>query len=246
MIEILKKQLECFNDIQFKFDPKLHKYTYDDDPYISVTQFVKKFVNEFDSDYHSKRKASQLGVSQSFILDDWKKNADISTELGTEVHEWIEYYYKQIWKPLPRNLEVINRINKFNKIYAEQLYKLEPLQFETKIFSKKWKIAGTIDALFLYRGKIFIFDWKTNKEITSDNHPKGTYEKMLAPFQDYWANHINEYSIQLSLYSLILEEWGFNVDGAYLVHIGPNNDPAKVHKIVDMREQLKSFLDGSV
>jgi ATP-dependent exoDNAse (exonuclease V) beta subunit len=246
MIELLRKQLECFNDPLFKFDPKLHEYTYNNIPYISVTQFNEKFVKKFDSDYYSKRKADQTGVPQSFILDDWKKTADISTELGTEVHEWIEYYYKQVWKPLPRNLEVINRINKFNKIYAEQLYKLEPLQFETKIFSKKWKIAGTIDALFLYRGKIFIFDWKTNKELTNDKHIKGTYEKMLAPFQGYWANHINEYSIQLSLYSLILEEWGFNVDGAYLVHIGPNDEPAKVHKIVDMREQLKSFLDGSV
>jgi membrane-associated protease RseP (regulator of RpoE activity) len=39
----------------------------------------------------------------------------------------------------------INRINKFNVIYAKHLHKLEPLKFEVRVFSKKWKIAGMID-----------------------------------------------------------------------------------------------------
>ena len=246
MIELLAKQLDCFEDIKFEFDPVAHRYTYEGEPFISVTRFIQQFHKPFEQDYWSKKKAEQAGVPQDWILAEWKKLNDYANEVGTDTHQWIEDYFNQIWKPLPSNLDVIHRINKFNKIYAKQLHKLEPLKFEVRVFSPKWKIAGMIDSLFVYRGKIYILDWKTNKDFTDDNHPKGTYEKLLAPFQDHFKNHLNEYSIQLSLYSLILEEWGFQVGGAYIVHIGPGDEEAELYKVVDMRDNLKLFLNGSI
>jgi len=246
MIELIRNQLECFNDIRFEFDPKLHRYTYEGEPFVSVTRFIQQFHKPFEQDYWSKLKAQQSGVPQDWILAEWKKINDYANEVGTDTHQWIEDYFNQIWKPLPSNLDVIHRINKFNKIYSKKLFKLEPLKFEVRIFSPKWKIAGMIDSLFVYRGKIYILDWKTNKDFTDDNHPKGTYEKLLAPFQDHFKNHLNEYSIQLSLYSLILEEWGFQVGGAYIVHIGPGDEEAELYKVVDMRDNLKLFLNGSI
>jgi ATP-dependent exoDNAse (exonuclease V) beta subunit len=246
MIELLRNQLDCFEDIKFEFDPVAHRYTYEGEPFISVTRFIQQFHKPFEQDYWSKKKAEQAGVPQDWILAEWKKLNDYANEVGTDTHQWIEDYFNQIWKPLPNNLDVIHRINKFNKIYAKQLFKLEPLKFEVRVFSPKWKIAGMIDSLFLYRGKIYILDWKTNKDFTDDNHPKGIYEKLLAPFQDHFKNHLNEYSIQLSLYSLILEEWGFQVGGAYIVHIGPGDEDAELYKVVDMRDNLKLFLNGSI
>lgn len=246
MIELIREQLNCFNDIQFDFDPKLHRYTYQKEPFISVTRFIQQFHKPFEQDYWSKLKADQSGVTQDVILAEWKKLNDYANEVGTDTHQWIEDYFNQIWKPLPVNTDVIHRINKFNKIYAKQLHKLEPLKFEVRVFSPKWKIAGMIDSLFIYRGKIYILDWKTNKDFTDDSHQKGTYEKLLAPFQDHFKNHLNEYSIQLSLYSLILEEWGFQVGGAYIVHIGPGDEDAELYKVIDMRDNLKLFLNGSI
>lgn len=246
MIELLRNQLDCFNDVQFEFDPKLHRYTYEGEPFISVTRFIQQFHKPFEQDYWSKKKAEQAGVPQDWILAEWKKLNDYANEVGTDTHQWIEDYFNQIWKPLPLNPDVLHRINKFNHIYAKHLYKLEPLKFEVRVFSKRWKIAGMIDSLFVYRGKIYILDWKTNKDFTDDNHHKGTYEKLLAPFQDYYKNHLNEYSIQLSMYALILEEWGFQVGGAYIVHIGPGEEDAQMYKVTDMRDNLKLFLDGSI
>lgn len=246
MIELLRNQLDCFEDIKFEFDPVAHRYTYEGEPFISVTRFIQQFHKPFEQDYWSKKKAEQAGVPQDWILAEWKKLNDYANEVGTDTHQWIEDYFNKIWKPLPSNPDVIHRINKFNKIYCKQLHKLEPLKFEVRVFSKKWKIAGMIDSLFVYRGKIYILDWKTNKDFTDDNHPKGTYEKLLAPFQDHFKNHLNEYSIQLSLYSLILEEWGFQVGGAYIVHIGPGDEDAELYKVVDMRDNLKLFLNGSI
>jgi len=246
MIDLLRKQLDCFEDINFEFDPKLHRYTYEGEPFISVTRFIQQFHKPFEQDYWSKKKAEEAGVPQDWILAEWKKLNDYANEVGTDTHQWIEDYFNQIWKPLPLNPDVLHRINKFNHIYAKHLYKLEPLKFEVRVFSKKWKIAGMIDSLFVYRGKIYILDWKTNKDFTDDSHKKGTYEKLLAPFQDYYKNHLNEYSIQLSMYALILEEWGFQIGGAYIVHIGPGDEDAQLYKVVDMRENLKLFLNGSI
>jgi ATP-dependent exoDNAse (exonuclease V) beta subunit len=246
MKEIILEKLEEFNDPDFKFEPKYHKYTYLGDQFISVTKFIQQFHEPFDSDFWSKKKADQRGVDQEVIQNEWKKLNDYANEVGTDTHQWIEDYFNKLWKPIPSNLDLIHRINKFNKIFAQHLHKLEPLKFEVRVFSKKWKIAGMIDSLFLYKGKIFILDWKTNKQFTSDDHPKGKYQKLLEPFEEHYKNHLSEYSIQLSLYSLILEEWGFEIGGAYLVHIGPGDEDAELHKVIDMREKLRMFLDDSV
>jgi len=244
MKDLLLEKLECFNDDEFKFNSKYHKYTYLGQEFTSVTRFIQRFHKPFEQEYWSKKKAEEAGVPQDWILNEWKKLNDYANEVGTETHEWIEDYFNKIWKPLPSNPDVIHRINKFNKIFAKKLHKLEPLKFEVRVFSKKWRIAGMIDSLFIYKGKIYILDWKTNKDFTHDDHPKGKYEKLLEPFQDHYKNHLSEYSIQLSFYALILEEWGFEVGGAYLVHIGPNEEDAVLHKVVDMREKLSNYLNA--
>lgn len=239
MREGILSQLECFNDPNFIFDPKKHKYTYHGETFQSVTQFIQQFKPPFDSDYWSKIKAEERGIPQEEILLEWKYLNNKSTDIGNSIHDWIEKYFKGEYQQLPPNLEKIDRINKFNVIYATHLYKLEPVKFEVRIFSKKWKLAGTIDSIFLYRGKIFILDWKSNKH--DFDNPK-VFNNLLHPFNDLGQTHINEYSIQISLYALILEEWGFDVGGGYLVHIGPNTE-AKIYKIVDLRETLKTYLD---
>ena len=243
MRDFLLNKLECFKDPDFIFDPGLHKYTYHGDVFQSVTQLIGQFHEPFDSEKWSKIKADQAGVDQDEIKKEWKRLNDYANEIGTDTHQWIEDHYNKIWREIPTNLDLIHRINKFNKIFAKQLHKLEPLAFEVRVFSKKWKKAGMIDALFIRNGKIFIIDYKTNKEFKDDNHPKGKYHKLLPPFDDFYENHHNEYSIQLSMYACILEEWGFEVGGAYIVYIGPGDEDASVIKCVDMREYIKEYFE---
>ena len=212
MKDFLLKKLECFNEVEFKFEPSLHKYTYLQEQFTSVTKFIQQFHKPFQQDYWSQKKAQEAGVPQDWILEEWKKLNEYANEVGTDTHQWIEDYFNQIWTPLPKNPDVINRINKFN-------------------------------SLFIHRGKVFILDWKTNKQFTTDQNLKYK-EKLLAPFEDNFKSHLSEYSIQLSLYALILEEWGFEIGGAYLVHIGPGEGAAEMHKVIDMRHKLKRYLDG--
>ena len=241
MVSSIVDRLKCFNDSNFKFDPKYHRYTYGGKQYTSVTTFLKNFHKPFEEDYWSKTKAEEAGVPQEWILKEWKDKNVRANEVGHATHEWIENYFKKIPQQLPNDLDIIDRINKFNIIFGKQLYKLTPITFELRIFSKKYPIAGTIDSLFLYKGKLFILDWKTNGRFTHDDHEKGKFQKLLNPFDSYWKNHLNEYSIQVGLYALILEEWGFDIRGAYLVHIGPDSE-AQVYQAVNLKEELRSYL----
>jgi ATP-dependent exoDNAse (exonuclease V) beta subunit len=76
------------------------------------------------------------------------------------------------------------------------LHKLTPIKFEQRIFSKKYQIAGMIDSLFLYKDKLVMVDYKTNKKFTlSSDYNK----KLLRPFEEYDKCHLTEYSIQFKL-----------------------------------------------
>jgi ATP-dependent exoDNAse (exonuclease V) beta subunit len=241
MVSSILSKLNCFNDPNFKFDPRYHRYTYGGRQYTSVTKFIANFHKPFEEDFWSKTKAEEAGVPQEWILKDWKDKNDRANFVGHSTHEWIENYYKQIPQWIPADLDIVDRINKFNIIFGKQLHKLTPIKFELRIFSKKYPLAGTIDSIFLYKGKLFILDWKTNGRFTHDNHEKGRFEKLLYPFDSYWKNHLNEYSIQVGMYALILEEWGFDIRGAYLVHIGPDSE-AEIYKAEDMTGILRNYL----
>lgn len=245
MIDILDRLKEYNDDTKFKFDPKKHKYTYDDEHFISVTQFISRFHKEFDNEYWSKFKSEEYGRPQDEIIKEWKQLNDRANEIGTATHNWIENYYKKIYQELPNDLDIIDRINKFNVVYGKYLYKLTPIIFEQRIFSKRWKIAGMIDSIFMYKDKIIILDYKTNKLFTDDEHYKGKYEKLLPPFGDYWKNHLNEYSIQVCLYKLILSEIGIDVKSCYLLHIGPEGE-AKMYIAKDFTKILEEYLISTI
>lgn len=237
----IKENLKYFKSQDFIFDPIKHKYYLDGEEFISVTRYIQKFHNSFDKEYWANIKAKKRGITKLEILKEWQESNDLANSIGTKTHEWIEDYLGQKWRKLPDDLEIINRINKFNVFYSQKLSKLEPVAQEIRVFSKKWKIAGMIDSIFTYKDKILILDWKTNKNFTTEKNTKYN-ENLLFPFDSFLRTHLSEYSIQLSLYSLILEECGLNVHGSYLVHIGPGDQPAKMYEAIDMKDILRKYL----
>jgi len=245
----LESKLEYFQDPNFKFDEKSHTYTYVDSQtlrpiqiFTSVTGFISQFKEKFDSNFWANKKAKSTGKTRDEILNEWKETSEIAMDLGTLVHKWIEDYYAGLNPELPTHPEVLSRVLKFKELYSERLYKLSAVKQEFRIFSRKWGLAGTMDALFSIDSNYYVGDWKTNKKFTTDTDPKGRYKKMLYPFEDLWDNSLNGYSIQLSLYRLILqEEAGFKTDGAFLCWIGPEEKP-KLYKTVDLRDRLYEYL----
>jgi len=89
-----------------------------------------------------------------------------------------------------------------------------------------------------------IGDYKTNKELTTDEDYRGRSKKLLYPFEDMWDNKHNEFSIQLSLYRLIVEEeTGIDIGEGFIVWIPPGKIDCKIFRVKDLRDRLRKFLN---
>jgi hypothetical protein len=257
-------KLEYFKDPNFKFDPVAHSYTYINPEtgkpvqiFESVSGFISQFKKPFDSEKIAGFVAKSRGTTKEIILEEWKATAKEGTDLGTYVHEWIEDFYNKKSPIYPQldcthsieahdpmgtwDERIYDRIQKFKEIYEDRLHRLTAKHQELRIFSRKWGIAGTLDVLFYLDPYFYVGDWKTNKKFTDDEHKDGRRQKLLYPFEDLWDNNLNGYSIQISMYRLMLEEAGFETKGGFLVWIGP--ECPKLYKTLDLRDRLKEFLD---
>ncbi len=244
----MESKLNVFLDKNFVFDESAHSYNYLDSSgksiqkFTSVTQFINTFKPKFDSTFWAKKKAKARGVSPEVILNEWKQISDTALDLGSALHKWIEDYYNGINPAMPTDDILRGRVEAFLELHSSKLYKFRPVHQEFRLFSRKWNIAGTTDAILHLDPNYYVGDWKTNKKFTTDQDNSGRYQKLLYPFNDYWNNSLNVYSIQLSLYRLIMEEEaGFTTNGAFLVWIGPHEKP-QLHKTVDFRDRLYEYL----
>lgn len=240
---------KIFDDPNFKFNEELHQYTYHDplnkesQVFKSVTGFLNNFKEPFDKEYWSTKKAEERGVSKEVILEEWSTKGKISADLGTAMHECIEHFLKE--KELvydSKNEELKLRIENFKNLYDTRLHKLKPIFQEKRIFSKKWGLAGTLDGLFEIENNLIIGDWKSNKKFTTDDDYSGRFKKLLYPFDDLYDNSLNSYSIQISLYRLIVEEeTGIKLGDGFIGWI--SNKEAKLYKALDLRQRLLKYLN---
>ncbi|CAB4127492.1 PD-(D/E)XK nuclease superfamily [uncultured Caudovirales phage] len=92
---------------------------------------------------------------------------------------------------------------------------------ETRLYSHKLRVAGTVDLIAEYDGDMAIVDWKTSSRVK-------------------YAEDISGYFMQASAYSqCFLELTGINIDKLVIV-MGIDNNPAKVF-IEDKTKWLKKF-----
>jgi len=195
-----------------------HIYQLNDDPnfeFKSVTTFVGDFFEKFDA----PAVASKLTVSHpkykhmtaEELLAVWKKKS----EYGTFVHEEIEFYIND--KTPPTDDRSIRAVKWLNGYKMQSTYELLS---EKIIYSKELNLAGTID-LLMYDQKsdsYIIIDWKTSSKIdtSSYRHKTGNHD-ITRNLEDCNFNH---YSLQLSLYRYILENYyGLKVNNQMIVHI---------------------------
>lgn len=241
--EVLKK-LQIYNDNKFVFETNEHVYTYNNEIMSGCTTFLNRFIIPFESEYWAQKKADEKGITKEEMLLEWDVIRDRSCYLGTLVHDYIENFYEKKSTTLTEDDEANERIKFWHEIYENKLKVLESVGSEIKVFSKKYNIAGTIDKLFLYNGELIIGDWKTNKKIKTDKDFSFN-KKMLFPFEHLKENEINKYSLQLSLYAILLEEAGLEVSSMFICHI-PHSGECKIYKIKDLRAELKNYLNNSM
>ena len=184
----------------------------------SITKYVSKFKQPFDSDLIAGKYAKKHGLVKGDVLKDWAKKGKESCDSGTFVHSVFEDYINE--KPLITKEEYPK--SKVALLVIEELFKskrLIPIETEMIVYNDKY--AGQIDCIAKNKkGEHFILDWKTNKSIERENR----WQRMTGKYDHLDDCNYNHYSIQLDCYKNMCTE--YDIKGCYIVHL--DNDSYEI------------------
>lgn len=232
MTNIKENVINFFKDIRFNEDT--HTYKINGKKLIPVSYILKNFVEEFDSDKMSGIVALKRNITKEEVLKEWEDNKNRACELGTSVHLFGEKYCRN------RDLKPTNGYEEaIVKWYSTKPDYIETTFLELQMYSNSLGIAGTSDMVFYNTktDKFKILDFKTNTDLFKNYKGK----KMLKPFDNLLDNPYNKYQLQLSLYQILFEQTGYEIESRALVWIKPNGT-YEVYKTEDYTKQLLNVL----
>jgi hypothetical protein len=225
------KHVPTIREDKIILDPTVNKYKIDNTYLDRVTSWINTFEKPFNplgvsvgltSSNNKKGIVNTLTPQQRVHY--WNLNSNRATSYGTGLHIFSEMY----------DLDPTSTIPMFNKEYAvvkfikdsSKTYRL--IGNELKVYSKRYKLAGTIDRLIqnIHTGKYCIMDWKTSSDIdkTYNKYPKD-------PFKKYPQCKRSHYEIQLGTYRLL---GNIILDNGRILHIQP--DMFEESRIIILKE----------
>jgi hypothetical protein len=195
-----------------QFFEDTHIYLVEGEQYTSATSVLKTFFQEFCADkVIAKMRASKkplkmeyIGKSDEEIKQLWDDNGKRASALGTLIHDSIEKLLNGMYIGFIEDTDVqflwptvMRQIYQMVKMWC-------PFRTEWRIFSQRYKIAGTIDAVFCTRDRneLVLVDWKCLKKLERYNR----FQKALAPLEKWSDCNFSKYTLQLNLYAFILEQ----------------------------------------
>ena len=267
--KIRKRILDNYSN-KLQFIEETHQYFLDGVEYTCVSDIIKRWENNDREAMLEgcakkakwKKDYKYYGMTKEQIRELWDKNKDDACEFGTTVHGFGEsmFYwmigeddkilpeYKEQFKgeePVPMNKHE-EAVMQFWKDIPEYFV---PVLAETKVFNQDGTpYAGTFDILFYYyNGKgnpqngLVVFDYKTNKELTSD-YCRAKNKMMKPPFNDLFEENLSHYQLQLSLYSIPIQKLGLKVIGRRVIWLLPDGSYEKI-KMKDEVGKLRFALN---
>ena len=253
-----------FSDILFI--EKNHKYTIAGEPAkMSVSQLIKKYEKPFESQKAASFVAQRDGFSIDEILNQWEYLKDYSCHKGSEFHKYVENFFNRKQTSLDRdsiNLffnkrqdfksdnsienyykEVAKLIKNFISFYNWWKQEHILIKSEFVIGDKETGICGSVDNLsynFITK-ELVMFDYKTNKEIKRKNPRKETLLNELKHLQQC---EYAKYSLQLSLYSAIIEKiTEYKVPKCYIVWVNGETNYELI-ECLDLKKESITILDN--
>lgn len=208
-----------FKDIQF--NAEYHTYTLNGQRLNNVSRAIKEFQIPFDRDGIARDAKGEAGRA-----------------LGTRVHQYIQNtLLGNIGQsdPFLSLNGLLPEEKTFNQLWANlEGVIIKPDHVEMVIGDSRLGIAGTLDSLLLNTdtGLHHVWDFKTGK-FDIDN----PWQNLLPPFDDLSDCKLNMYSLQVSLYRLILQRnTALKLGDSYIVHLSKMG--YKIHKALDLTERL--------
>ena len=264
--EIREHILSSFSNLEFIEEGHKYYIHNEDgtiDTPISVSGLIKEFEQHVDWDVKAEGVALKEGVTVDVIKRRWKENNLRATNSGTQHHEFGESYMNFV-RGLDSSTFCNSCIKQYEEGYLipcapkqeaivkywEDIFKIDklyPLLPEVKMympkdnkFGIKKLYCGTADITFAmkYKGEwcIIIMDYKTNASLTSDYNQKFNIT-MLPPFDNMIDESKSHYTLQLSLYSLMLMNLGYKVIDRKLIWLKNDGNYEKI-PLPDITEKL--------
>lgn len=262
--------LSAFEDLEFFEDGhiyRLHGMEIDQSVSGVAKRFIRE---PFDEPAQAARYAMKHGQTAEYWIRQWRCNAFRATTLGTKTHEFgeslgylraghpelirssIKAQYNDQYGYLapihPKEEAVVKFMDDMPSCYHLVLNEAKVYSGKNPDPARNLKelICGTFDMLYYYDGEgdpsragFMIFDYKTNGCLTSDYNRK--YRKMLLPpFADLTEEDLSLYTIQLSLYALMLEDIGIPVIARRIVWL--NEEGYEIIRVPDVSVKLRQCL----
>lgn len=200
-----------------KFDEENHKYYVDKKNLKSVSVTIKDYCEPFDANRIAGFVAKKRGITKEEVLQEWEDKKNFACNKGNVVHSFGENYAKDFKIPEGEKSNLELAVLKFWSSLPEHIH---PFLFELQMYSETLGIAGTAD-IILYNsltGKFIICDYKTNEDLFKNYKGK----KLLAPFETLLDTPYNKYQLQLSMYQLLFEQIGFEVESRRIIWLKPD------------------------
>ena len=237
--EARRHVLEAFQDLEFYEEG--HHYVLNGQSLPSVSNVAHRFIREpFDEQRQATRYAERHGQTPQYWVQQWRQNSFRATTLGTKTHAYGESL-GYLRAGLPERIcpsilaqympeygflaPIHPKEEAVLKFMNEMPGSMHLVLNEARVYSGKnpcqeknlsERIAGTFDMLYYQDGTdgqpegFVILDYKTNANLASEYNRK--YGRMLRePFNAMTEEDLSLYTIQLSLYALMLEDIGIPI-----------------------------------
>ncbi len=234
---------------QIKFDAEAHRYFLDGKELTGVTDYLRQFQPPFDRERIARRSAEKEGRTVAEVLAEWDAKGEKGRKIGLAVHAHIEQILRQNgngqlnFDPLLTYNLKLPEIENFDRFWSQIAPSVSWCQehIEWIIGDAELGIAGTVDmVLFSHQtNKYHVWDWKTGKFDLNNK-----WQSLLTPFDYLDASKFNIYSLQVSLYRLLIERnTGLELGDSYIVHLSHPTSGYEVHRAIDLRERLLDYLE---
>lgn len=239
---------------QIKFNEEEHRYFYNGEECMPVSNVVDLFVPETDFDLVAQNYVKKNNIKEPWqrVRQKWLLKGTYSTTNGTFVHQYGEDLLNicnEEENPVLKQHCLVNGY--YIPIHPKQVavYKYFeyclankeiPFLAEIKLILSEHKISGTFDKLvYSLKDKgLKIRDYKTNSELT-----KAFKKPMKSPFVMYNDEALSHYIIQQNLYSLMLRELGIYTKGKELIWV-KDNEQFELIKLPDIEDQVLKAIEG--
>lgn len=231
-------------------------------------RFIREPFNE---KLQAARYVQKHGKTAEYWIKQWQCNSFRATTLGTKTHAYGESLgylragHPELICPMirPQYNETYNYLAPIHPKEEAVLKFMDELPGsyhlvlnETKVYSGKNPdtnknlkelICGTFDMLYYYDGDgnpskagFMILDYKTNASLYSDYNRKFG-KTLLPPFSNMIEEDLSLYTIQLSLYALMLEDIGISIIDRKIVWL-TNEGTYEVISVPDVSNKLRNVL----